>query len=60
MRDTYKSLEQIMLKEKGQALYIMESNHQQYMKEFVKKFESMSNVKIVWNSNELHYEVTRI
>ena len=59
IRDTYQSLEQIMLQEKEQALYIMESNHEQSMKDFVKNFKSVSDVRINWNSDESRYEAIR-
>lgn len=59
IRDTYQSLEQIMLQEKEQALYIMESNHEQSMKDFVRNFESVSDVRINWNSDESRYEAIR-
>ena len=59
IRDTYQSLKQMMLQEKEQALYIMETNHKQHMREFVNNFESMSDVKIVWNADTFRYEVIR-
>ena len=60
MRETYQSLEQLMLKEKDQALHIMESNHEQYMKDFVSNFEFISDVDIIWNSDEFQYEAIRV
>ena len=59
IRDTYQSLEQIMLQEKEHALYIMESNHEQSMKDFIRNFEYVSDVRIIWNSDESRYEAIR-
>ena len=59
IREVYNSLEHILLEEKEQTFEIMETNHKQHMKEFVSNFESMSDVKVLWNSEELRYEVAR-
>ncbi|MDH3766290.1 MAG: hypothetical protein OER82_10855 [Nitrosopumilus sp.] len=60
IRDNYQSLEQIMLKEKDQMLKIMEFNHGQYVREFIKNFESISDVKIVWSSDDTRYRAARM
>jgi len=60
IKDNYQSLEQIMLKEKDQILKIMEFNHEQYVREFIKNFESISDVKIVWSLDDTRYRAARI
>ena len=59
VRKTYELLEQVILKEKDQAFRIMESNHEQHMKDFVTNFDFISDVKIMWDSDELRYEAVR-
>ena len=59
MREKYDSFEKHVIHEKDQAFMIMDSNHKQHMKEFIGNFESMSNVQIVWNSDQANYEALK-
>lgn len=59
VRERYDSLEEIMLEERDQVLKIMESNHEQYVRELVRNYESISDVEIVWSESETRYEATR-
>lgn len=57
IRQRYATLKESMEKEKTQTMQILETNHKTNMENFVKDFETMSDVKIVWN--ESHYEAVR-
>ena len=59
MREKYDSFEKHVIHEKDQAFMIMDSNHKQHIKEFIGNFESMSNVQIVWNSDQASYEALK-
>ena len=59
LREKYTALEENLLKEKSQSIEIMKSNHDNDMRDFVKNFELMPDVKIVWNSDKSSYEAVR-
>lgn len=57
IRQRYATLKEIMEKEKTQTMQILETNHKTSMENFVKDFETMSDIKMVWNGS--HYEAVR-
>ena len=58
-RDHYESLEQMINKENLHVLDIMKTNHDQRMRELVSEFEFISDIQIIWDSNESKYKAVR-
>ena len=56
MRQKYDLLEEIRIQEKTQTFKIFDSNHEQEMKNFVKDFEFIPDVKIIWEHDTSKYK----
>lgn len=56
IRDKYLILEENIAQQKMQTMQILESNHKQSMETLIKNFETTSDVKIIWDSDESRYE----
>ncbi|QMU54775.1 MAG: hypothetical protein GKS07_07745 [Nitrosopumilus sp.] len=57
IREKYGHLEETVTKEKAHILEILEKQHQRNIEEFVKRFESDSEIKTTWNSQNPTFEV---
>ena len=60
IRKNYEYLEEILMQEKFKTFEILESNHKQSMENFIQTFETLSDVKIIWNSDKSQYETVQI
>jgi hypothetical protein len=57
IREKYSHLEETVTKEKAHVLEILEKQHQKNIEEFVKSYESDSEIKTTWNSQNPTFEV---
>jgi hypothetical protein len=60
IRKNYEYLEEILMQEKFKTFEILESNHKQSMENFIQTFGTLSDVKIIWNSDKSQYEAVQM
>lgn len=60
IRDRYQLLEDNTRYSQEQAIKAIQSNHKQDMKNYVKNFETVTDVKISWDDDKSSYTATRI
>ena len=56
IRERYSHMFEIIAGEKSQIIEVLERQHQENIKEFVKRYESDSEVRIMWNSENPTFE----
>jgi hypothetical protein len=59
IREQYDFVAENTRKEQIKSMQIMQTNHERDMTIFVSNFESISDVKVIWNSDISGYEVVR-
>jgi hypothetical protein len=59
IREQYDFVAENTRKEQIKSIQIMQTNHERDMTIFVSNFESISDVKVIWNSDISGYEVVR-
>jgi hypothetical protein len=57
IRERYNQLKETMKEEKLRSVEILEKQHQNNINDFVKRYESDSEIKAVWNSHNPTFEV---